>query len=54
MLVVGPPGSGKTRRFAVPVAEHLCLRALANQAAVVVIDPEGDDFRSLGVVRRGY
>ncbi|NDU73570.1 TraM recognition domain-containing protein [Actinomadura sp. DSM 109109] len=48
MLVVGPPGSGKTRSFAEPVTEHLCLRALANQASVVVIDPKGDDFATPG------
>ncbi|MCI0689141.1 MAG: M48 family metalloprotease [Sporichthyaceae bacterium] len=44
LLAVGPPGSGKTRGFAVPIVEHLCLAALANTASVVVIDPKGDDF----------
>lgn len=44
MLVVGPPGSGKTRGIALPVVEQLCLSSLTNQASVVVIDPKGDDF----------
>jgi hypothetical protein len=44
MLVIGPPGSGKTHNFAVPLAEHLCLSALANKASVVVVDTKGDDF----------
>lgn len=49
LLACGPPGSGKTRGFAVPIAEHLCLQALANQASVVVIDPKGDDFAVPGM-----
>jgi hypothetical protein len=44
LLAVGPPGSGKTRSFALPIVEHLCLQSLANAASVVVIDPKGDDF----------
>jgi hypothetical protein len=44
MLVIGPPGSGKTRGFALPIIEHLSLGALAGQSSVVVIDPKGDDF----------
>lgn len=48
MLVVAPPGSGKTTSYAVPVVEHLCLQSLAGQASVVVIDPKGDDFRTPG------
>lgn len=44
LLAIGPPGSGKTRGFAIPIVEHLCLSALANAASVVVIDPKGDDF----------
>ncbi|QKW32508.1 type IV secretion system DNA-binding domain-containing protein (plasmid) [Nocardiopsis flavescens] len=44
MLVIGPPGSGKTRSLALPVTEHLALSSLANAASVVVIDPKGDDF----------
>lgn len=44
LLVVGPPGSGKTRGFALPIVEHLSLSALTNQASVVVVDPKGDDF----------
>ncbi len=44
LLVVGPPGSGKTHSFARPLLEHLSLQALAGQASVVAIDPKGDDF----------
>jgi hypothetical protein len=44
LLVVGPPGSGKTRSFALPILEHLCLQSLAGQASVLVVDPKGDDF----------
>lgn len=44
LLVVGPPGSGKTRGFGLPIVEHLVLSSLAQQASVVVIDPKGDDF----------
>jgi hypothetical protein len=42
LLVVGPPGSGKTRSFAMPVLEHLCLQALAGRASVLAVDPKGD------------
>lgn len=48
LLAIGPPGSGKTRGFAVPIVEHVCLAALANAASVVVIDPKGDDFDVAG------
>lgn len=44
MLVVGPPGSGKTRGVATPVVEHLSLSALAGRSSVVVVDPKGADF----------
>lgn len=44
MLVLGPPGGGKTMNVAVPIVEHLCLSALANKSSVVVIDPKGDDY----------
>lgn len=44
LLVVGPPGSGKTRSFALPVLEHLCLQSLAGRASVLAVDPKGDDF----------
>lgn len=44
LLVVGPPGCGKTHGVAVPIAEHLVLQSLANRASVLVIDPKGDDF----------
>lgn len=40
-LAVGPPGSGKTHRLVRPVAESLCLQALAGQAAVVAVAAAG-------------
>lgn len=40
-LAVGPPGSGKTTRLVRPVAESLCLQALAGQAAVVAVTAGG-------------
>lgn len=48
LLVIGPPGSGKTRGFALPIVEHLSLSALAGQSSVVVVDPKGDDFAHQG------
>jgi hypothetical protein len=44
MMVIGPPGSGKTRSLAVPIVEHLSLGALTGAASMVVIDPKGTDF----------
>jgi Zn-dependent protease with chaperone function len=44
LLVIGPPGAGKTRSFALPIVEHLSLAAGAGKASVVVVDPKGDDF----------
>ncbi len=44
LLVIGPPGSGKTRGFAVPIVENLALSALTQRSSVVVVDPKGDDF----------
>ncbi|WUW01813.1 ATP-binding protein [Streptomyces sp. NBC_01471] len=41
LLVVGPAGSGKTRQVVWPVAESLCLQALAGRAAVVVVGAAG-------------
>ncbi|MFI9276149.1 ATP-binding protein [Kitasatospora sp. NPDC052896] len=37
LLAVGPAGTGKTARLARPVAEALCLQALARTACVVVV-----------------
>lgn len=48
MLVVGPPGSGKTHSVARPVVENLALCALTGSSSVVVIDPKGDDFEFAG------
>ncbi|QMU80583.1 ATP-binding protein [Streptacidiphilus sp. PB12-B1b] len=45
LLAVGPAGTGKTARLARPVAEALCLQALAGTAAVVVV---GSDSADLG------
>ncbi|CAG6391615.1 conserved hypothetical protein [Actinacidiphila cocklensis] len=44
LVVVGPSGSGKTRQVVRPVAESLCLQALAGQAAVVVVGVAGADL----------
>jgi Zn-dependent protease with chaperone function len=44
MLVIGPPGSGKTHSFAFPIVENLSQSALVGTASVVVLDPKGDDF----------
>ncbi|MFD4524169.1 ATP-binding protein [Streptomyces sp. NPDC058470] len=41
LLAVGPPGSGKTGGIVWPLAESLCLHALAGRAAVVVIGAAG-------------
>jgi hypothetical protein len=37
LLAVGPAGTGKTARLARPVAEALCLQALARSACAVVV-----------------
>ncbi|WP_404817189.1 ATP-binding protein [Streptomyces thermolineatus] len=43
LLVVGPPGSGKTRHVVRPVVESMCLQALAGTAVVVAVgSPESD------------
>jgi hypothetical protein len=44
MLVIGPPGSGKTRGIATPIVEHLSLAALSGKASMVVVDPKSTDF----------
>jgi type IV secretory system conjugative DNA transfer VirD4/TraG family protein len=44
LMVIGPPGSGKTRGLAIPIVEHLSLSALAGRASLVVVDPKGTDF----------
>ncbi|MDH6624176.1 hypothetical protein M2271_001973 [Streptomyces sp. LBL] len=41
LLAVGPAGSGKTGTVVRPLAEMLCLHALAGRAAVVVIGAAG-------------
>ncbi|WP_327353092.1 ATP-binding protein [Streptomyces sp. NBC_01304] len=41
LLAVGPSGSGKTDRVTRPLAEALCLGALAGRAAVVVVGAAG-------------
>ncbi len=41
LLAVGPAGSGKTGGVVRPVAESLCLQALAGRAAVVVVGAAG-------------
>ncbi|WP_399129923.1 ATP-binding protein [Actinacidiphila sp. ITFR-21] len=48
LLVVGPPGSGKTRQLVRPVVESLCLQALAGQAAVVAVGAAGTDLGPAG------
>jgi hypothetical protein len=41
LLAVGPAGSGKTASVVQPLAESLCLHALAGRAAVVVVAAAG-------------
>ncbi|MEV6941301.1 ATP-binding protein [Streptomyces sp. NPDC051172] len=41
LTVVGPAGSGKTGSVVRPLAESLCLQALAGRAAVVVVGTPG-------------
>ncbi|MGJ5753004.1 type IV secretory system conjugative DNA transfer family protein [Streptomyces puniciscabiei] len=41
LLVVGPSGSGKTGAVVRPLAESLCLHALAGRASVVVVGAAG-------------
>ncbi|MEI5101285.1 ATP-binding protein [Streptomyces sp. PmtG] len=41
LLAVGPAGSGKTGSVVWPIAESLCLQALAGRAAVVVVGAAG-------------
>jgi hypothetical protein len=44
LLVIGPPGAGKTRGIAIPIVEHLSLAALTGKASMVVVDPKSTDF----------
>jgi hypothetical protein len=44
LLAVGPTGSGKTRQVMRPVAESLCLQALAGKAAVVAVGAADADL----------
>ncbi|MFR9795875.1 ATP/GTP-binding protein [Streptomyces sp. MS06] len=41
LLLVGPAGSGKTRRVVAPIVESLALRALTGQCAVVAVGAAG-------------
>ncbi|GAA1434374.1 hypothetical protein GCM10009601_58780 [Streptomyces thermospinosisporus] len=57
LLAVGPPGSGRTDRLMVPVAESLTLQALTGGCAVVAVGmasaPLGEDTAYDVVVRPG-
>ncbi|MFG3657832.1 ATP-binding protein [Streptomyces sp. NPDC047706] len=57
LLAVGPAGSGKTGTVVRPLAESLCLQALAGRAAVVVVGAAGAGLGPAGaydvVVRVG-
>ncbi|GAA1005627.1 MULTISPECIES: ATP/GTP-binding protein [Streptomyces] len=57
LLVVGPPGSGKTRHVTAPVTEALTLQALTGRCAVVAVcaagTPLGPDAAFDVVVRIG-
>ncbi|MER6303787.1 ATP-binding protein [Kitasatospora sp. NPDC001539] len=44
LLAVGPAGTGKTARLARPVAEALCLQALAGTACAVVVGSADADL----------
>ncbi|MEV7602069.1 ATP-binding protein [Kitasatospora sp. NPDC089797] len=44
LLAVGPAGTGKTTRLARPVAEALCLQALAGTACAVVVGAADADL----------
>jgi hypothetical protein len=44
LLVVGPPGSGKTRKIVRPVVEALSLQALSGTAGVVAVGPADADL----------
>ncbi|MEV6426022.1 ATP-binding protein [Streptomyces sp. NPDC051662] len=58
LLAVGPSGAGKTARVIRPVAEALCLQALAGRAAVVAVGAAGTDLGPDGqydiVIRIGH
>ncbi|MFF8477873.1 ATP-binding protein [Streptomyces sp. NPDC015414] len=58
LLAVGPAGSGKTGSVVRPLAESLCLHALAGQAALVVVGAAGAGLGPDGsydvVVRVGH
>nr|WP_308425163.1 ATP-binding protein [Wenjunlia tyrosinilytica] len=44
LLLVGPPGSGKTRRIIRPVVEAMCLQALSGTACVVAVGSADADL----------
>ncbi|MGH4035363.1 ATP-binding protein [Actinomycetota bacterium Odt1-20B] len=58
LLAVGPAGSGKTGSVVWPLAESLCLQALAGRAAVVVVGAAGAGLGSVDaydvVIRLGH
>jgi type IV secretory pathway TraG/TraD family ATPase VirD4 len=44
LLVIGPPGSGKTESIARPIVRSLVELRRAGRGSVVVFDPKGTDF----------
>lgn len=48
MLIIGPPGSGKTTTVGRPLVEHFGLVSLEEKGSTVVIDPKGEDYTGDG------